>query len=184
MSELKKMINGELYNALDPELRKLFYKCKDLVYDYNKTTYKDGNLRKNILKELLGKSDSNTYMEPPIYFDYGFNTYVGSNFYSNTNLVILDVCKVEIGNNVMLAPNVAIYTATHPIDAKERNTGLEYGKPVKIGNDVWIGGNVVINPGVTIGNNVVIGSGSVVTKDIESNSVAYGNPCRVVKKLD
>lgn len=181
MTQKEKMLRGELYIANDPELKKDFLRCKELIRKFNTST---PNMdRKAILKDLLGGCDETTYMEPPIYFDYGINIYVGKEFYSNANLVILDVAKVTIGDNVMLAPNVAIYTAGHPLDKELRRQKYEYGYEVKIGNDVWIGGNVVINPGVTIGDNVVIGSGSVVTKDIPSNVVAVGNPCRVIKHL-
>jgi maltose O-acetyltransferase len=181
MTQREKMLKGELYIANDPELRRIFLTCKELVRKYNKTITEAE--RTAILKQLLGNCDEATYMEPPIYFDYGINTSIGKEFYSNTNLVILDVARVMIGDDVMLGPNVAIYTAGHPLDKELRRQKYEYGKEVKIGNDVWIGGNVVINPGVTIGNNVVIGSGSVVTKDIPSNVVAAGNPCRIIKHL-
>lgn len=181
MTQKEKMLRGELYIANDSELKKDFLRCKELIRKFNTSTpIMD---RKAILKDLLGGCDETTYMEPPIYFDYGINTYVGKEFYSNANLVILDVAKVTIGDNVMLGPNVAIYTAGHPLDKELRRQKYEYGYEVKIGNDVWIGGNVVINPGVTIGDNVVIGSGSVVTKDIPSNVVTVGNPCRVIKHL-
>ena len=181
MTQREKMLKGELYIANDPELRRIFLTCKELVRKYNKTITEAE--RTAILKQLLGNCDETTYMEPPIYFDYGINTSIGKEFYSNTNLVILDVARVMIGDDVMLGPNVAIYTAGHPLDKELRRQKYEYGKEVKIGNDVWIGGNVVINPGVTIGDNVVIGSGSVVTKDIPSNVVAAGNPCRIIKHL-
>lgn len=183
MTELQKMLRGELYNSSDSEIKKLFNQGKDYVYAFNKTTYADKAERTRLLTALLGAAGEKCRMTPPIYFDYGVNTYIGKNFYANTNLVILDVTKVEIGDNVMFGPNVALYTATHPIDATLRNSGLEYGKRIKIGNNVWLGGNVVVNPGVTIGDNVVIGAGSVVTKDIPANTLAYGNPCRVVKKI-
>lgn len=111
------------------------------------------------------------------------NISIGENFYANYDCIIIDVCNVNIGNNVFLAPRVCIYTAAHPIDAEVRNTGLEYGKEINIGNNVWICGNVVINPGVTIGDNVVIGSGAVVTKNIPSDVVAAGNPCKVIRKI-
>lgn len=181
MTQREKMLKGELYIANDPELRRIFLHCKEYVRKYNATTTEAE--RTVILKPLLGGSDDSTYIEPPIYFDYGINTFIGKEFYSNANLVILDVAKVTIGDHVMLGPNVAIYTAGHPLDKELRRQKYEYGKEVRIGNDVWIGGNVVINPGVTIGNNVVIGSGSVITKDIPSNVVAVGNPCRVIKHL-
>lgn len=140
--------------------------------------------RREILQSLLGGMGDNVSITPLFYCDYGSNIFIGNNFYSNYNLVILDCGKVTIGNNVMIAPSVEIYAVGHPIDGEMRRRGLEYCAPVVIGNDVWIGGRSVINPGVTIGNNVVIGSGSVVTHDIEDGVVAAGNPCKVIRKID
>lgn len=183
MTELEKKLSGRLYNALDLEIKTLFLNCKSIVKQYNQTTHEESDKRKNLIKQLLKSSDETTYLEPPIFFDYGIHTSVGKNFYANTNLVVLDVCEVVIGDNVLLGPNVMIMTASHPLNKDIRNTGLEYGKPISIGNDVWIGGGVIINPGVTIGSNVVIGSGSVITKDIPSCVVAVGNPCRIIRHL-
>lgn len=135
-----------------------------------------------IVKELFGKSD-NAFVNPPFYCDYGKHIEVGKNFYANYNCTLLDVAKIKIGDNCMLAPNVSIFTAGHPIHPISRNSLYEYGKEVTIGDNVWIGGNSVICPGVTIGNNVVIGAGSVVTKDIPDWSVAAGNPCKVIRKI-
>ncbi|MNC32530.1 Maltose O-acetyltransferase [compost metagenome] len=132
---------------------------------------------------MLGQS-LDAYIEPSFRCDYGYNIFLGKNFYANFDCVILDVCPVHIGDNCMLAPGVHIYTATHPLDAETRNSGVEFGKPVTIGHNVWIGGRAVINPGVTIGDNVVVGSGSVVTKDIPANAVVAGNPARVIKMVD
>lgn len=135
-----------------------------------------------IVKELLGKSDG-AFINPPFYCDYGKHIEVGKNFFANYNCTILDVAKVKIGDNCMLAPNVAIYTAGHPLHPDTRNTMFEYGIEVTIGDNVWIGGNAVICPGVKIGSNSVIGAGSVVTKDIPEWSVAAGNPCKVIRKI-
>lgn len=135
-----------------------------------------------IVKELLGKSE-NAFINPPFYCDYGFNIEVGKNFFANYNCTILDVAKVKIGDNCQMAPNVAIYTAGHPVHPETRNSGYEYGIPITIGDNVWIGGNSVICAGVTIGDNVVIGAGSVVTKDIPANVIAAGNPCRVIREI-
>ena len=135
-----------------------------------------------IVKELLPGAE-NAMINPPFYCDYGTHISVGKDFFANYNCTIIDVCEVRIGDNVFLAPKVGIYTAGHPIDAGVRNSGLEFGAPVTIGDNVWIGGNAVINPGVTIGSNVVIGSGSVVTKDIPDNVIAVGNPCRVLREI-
>ena len=133
----------------------------------------------NFDKELIAER-----MKAPFFCDYGYNIEIGENFYSNHNLIILDGNKVIFGDNVFIAPNCAFYTAGHPIDVNRRNQGLEYAKPIKIGNNVWIGGNVVVLPGVTIGDNTVIGAGSIVTRDIPANVVAVGNPCRVIKQID
>lgn len=135
------------------------------------------------MKKILGKTKEKFFIEQPFVCDYGYNIEIGENFYSNHNLTILDGAKVQFGDNVFVAPNCGFYTAGHPLDYETRNKGLEYAKPIKVGNNVWIGGNVVVLPGVTIGNNVVIGAGSVVNKDIPSNSVAVGNPCKVIKKI-
>ena len=135
-----------------------------------------------IVKELLGKSEG-AFINPPFYCDYGFNIEVGKNFYANYNCTILDVGKVTIGDNCMFAPNVAIYTAGHPIHPDSRNSMYEYGIPVSIGDNCWLGGNTIVCPGVKIGNNVVIGAGSVVTKDIPDWSIAAGNPCRGIRTI-
>lgn len=143
------------------------------------------NRKKNtVIEVFLGKTGENLIIEPPFACDYGYNIEIGENFYANVNLVILDGAKVSIGANAFIAPNVGIYTAGHPLDAEQRNRGLEYARPVTIGNNVWIGAGVCILPGVTIGDNTVIGAGSVVTKDIPSNVLAVGNPCRVIKEIE
>lgn len=144
--------------------------------------WKDRSAFEN-LKLCFGRAPQDMVLTPPVYFDHGDRVYFGNHFYANTDLTILDENKVIFGDNVFLAPHVSIYTAGHPIDAEIRNTEVEYAKPVTIGSDVWIGGNVVINPGVKIGNNVVIGSGSVVVKDIPANSIAVGNPCKVIRTI-
>lgn len=184
MTEKEKMLTGELYDAnynKDLELERL--KAKDLCFEYNNIKPSDREAKKQLMKKILGKTKENFIIEQNFFCDYGYNIEIGENFYSNHNLVILDANKVKFGDNVFIAPNCGFYTAGHPIDAKTRNKGLEYAKPITVGNDVWIGGNVVVLPGVTIGDNVVIGAGSVVNKDIPSNSVAVGNPCKVIKKI-
>lgn len=135
-----------------------------------------------VVKELFGKAE-NAFVNPPFYCDYGNHIEVGKNFFANYNCTILDVAKVKIGDNCQMAPNVAIYTAGHPIHPATRSSGYEYGKEVVIGDNVWLGGNTVVCPGVTIGNNVVIGAGSVVTKNIPDNMIAAGNPCRVIREI-
>lgn len=183
MTQKERMLKEMLYYPADTVLTEERAKAKELCYDFNQCRPSQGEKRVAILKELLGKTGENVWMEQPIYFDYGSNTEVGENFFANANCVILDVAKVTIGKNVMFAPNVSIYTAGHPLHPETRNSGWEYGIGISIGDNVWVGGNVVINPGVHIGNNVVIGSGSVVTNDIPDNSVAVGNPARVIKEI-
>jgi acetyltransferase-like isoleucine patch superfamily enzyme len=139
--------------------------------------------KRTIIKKLIGKVGKNFWIEPSFWCDYGYNIELGENFYANHNLVILDGAKVTFGDNCFIAPNCGFYTAGHPIDYATRNQGLEYVKPITVGNNVWIGGNVVVLPNVTIGDNVVIGAGSVVNKDIPSNVVAVGNPCKVLKPI-
>ena len=184
MTEKEKMLVGEIYNAnYDEELIKERIEVKDKCFEYNNIKPSNIEGRTKLLKEILGKYEETFYIEQPFICDYGYNIEIGKNFYANHNLVILDGNKVEFGDNVFVAPNCAFYTAGHPLDYKERNKGLEYAKPIKVGNNVWIGGNVTVLPGVSIGDNVVIGAGSVVTKDIPSNVIAIGNPCRVIKEI-
>ena len=154
-----------------------------MIFEINRLHPLVTDERKDLFKKLLGKTGENFHIEQPFHCDYGYNIEIGENFYANYNCTILDCGKVIFGDNVLLAPNVAVFTAGHPVDAAKRNEGWEYAFPVKIGNNVWIGGNTVINTGVTIGDNVVIGAGSVVTKDIPSNVVAFGNPCKVFREI-
>lgn len=158
-------------------------KTRKIMQRFNDADRSDFDLLFEIAKEMLGKTGKGTFINPPFFCDYGKHIEVGDNFFANYNCTIIDVAKVKIGNNVMLAPNVAIYTAGHPIHPDSRNSLYEYGIPVTIGNNVWIGGNVVITPGVNIGDNVVVGAGSVVTKDIPANVVAAGNPCKVIREI-
>ena len=184
MTEKEKRDLGQIYNPnYDEELINEMLKAKDLCYEYNNIKPSEIERRKGVIIKILGKVGKDFRIEQPFLCDYGYNISVGDNFYANHGLVILDAAKVEIGDNVFIAPNCNIYTASHPIDTVERNKGLEYANKVKIGNNVWIGGNVTILPGVTIGDNSTIGAGSVVTKDIPANVVAYGNPCRVAKNI-
>ena len=150
---------------------------------YNKIKKTKSKKREKLIKQIFGKTGEHVSVETNFWCDYGYNISVGENFYMNHNCIILDCEKVEFGDNVFVGPSSGFYTAGHPIDAELRNTGTLLNKPIKVGNNVWIGGNVVVLQGVTIGDNVVIGAGSVVTKDIPSNTVAYGNPCRVVKEI-
>lgn len=192
MTEREKMLAGMLYDCGDQELLEQWHKAKDLVRDYNQTDSNDATSKQKILQELLGGSGKNLWITAPFFVDYGNNIYFGENCEVNMNCIFLDDNKISIGDNALIAPNVQIYTAFHPTNAKDRfGTNSKDGDfvfcktcsaPVTIGNDVWIGGGAIIMPGVTIGDNVVIGAGSVVTKDIPSNTVAMGNPCKVYRE--
>lgn len=157
--------------------------AKKLTHEYNHGDPENKRELNRIIRKLFGRTGQIINVEAPFFCDYGSNIEVGENFYANFNCTILDVAKVRIGDNVMFAPNVSVYTAGHPLHPESRNSGYEYGIAVTIGNNVWIGGNTVVNPGVTIGDNVVIGSGSVVTRDIAANCVAAGNPCRIIREI-
>ena len=184
MTEKEKQQAGELYTGNDKELVAERVKAKKLCAEYNSIEYNDYQKRDRVLTRLMAFKGENTVIEPNFFCDYGYNIMIGDNFYANHNLVILDAAEVTFGDNVFIGPNCGFYTSGHPLDSETRNQGLEYAKPIKIGNNVWIGGNVCIMPGVTIGDNVVIGAGSVVIKDIPSGTVAVGNPCKPVKKND
>ncbi|MEC4003128.1 sugar O-acetyltransferase [Flavobacterium sp. SUN052] len=181
-TEKEKMLAGEIYFANDKVLVSERTFAKKLLHKLNVTEYMMNGNARQILRQLLPNSDKRIYIEPPFHCDYGYNIHSGENVYFNVNCVVLDTMKVEIGDNVFFGPSVQIYTATHPLDAVERRT-VEFSKPVSIGNDCWIGGNSVILPGVKIGNGCTIGAGSVVTKDIPDNSLAVGNPAKVIRKL-
>ncbi|WP_456274585.1 maltose acetyltransferase domain-containing protein [Bacillus sp. AK031] len=182
-TEKEKMLAGEMYNPADPQLIEERVNARRLTRLYNNSLETDED-RPAMLKELLGSTGEQVCIEPSFRCDYGSNIHVGENFFANFDCVFLDVCDIRIGENCQVAPGVHIYTATHPLNPVERNSGKEYGKPVMIGDNVWIGGQSVINPGISIGNNVVIASGSVVTKDVPDNVVIGGNPARVIKQID
>lgn len=183
MNHKERMLAQLPYKAWLDGLSEERMACKKKLYEYNQSRPEQEEERSQLIKTILGKSGKNTYIEPPFRCDYGYNIEVGDNFYANYNVTILDIAKVTIGDNVMLAPNVSIYTAGHPIHKDMRNTGYEYGIEITIGNDVWIGGNTVIVLGVKIGSGVVIGAGSVITKDIPDNVIAAGNPCKVIREI-
>lgn len=184
-SEKGKMLRGEIYDAnYDPELINERIRCKVMCRRYNDILPDRLEERAALLRSLLGKTGKTFLVEQPFYCDYGYNIEIGENFYSNVNLVILDGAKVKFGDNVFVAPNCGFHTAGHPLDASRRNAGLEYARPITVGNNVWIGAGVNVLPGVTIGDNCVIGAGSVVNKDIPANSLAVGNPCRVIRSLE
>nr|WP_251025715.1 sugar O-acetyltransferase [Bacillus sp. ISL-47] len=178
------MLAGEMYDPVDPELLRDRENARRLVRLINQTTEIEEDKRISLLKELFGSTGDHLFLEPAFRCDYGYNIHVGENFFANFECVILDVCEVRIGNNCMLAPGVHIYTAAHPLNPVERNSGREFGKPVTIGNNVWIGGGAIINPGVNIGDNAVIASGAVVTKDVPENVVAGGNPAKIIKNIE
>ncbi len=192
MTEREKMLAGQLYDCGDPELLAQWHKAKDLVKAYNSLPSEDAVQKDRILEELLGKKGKNLWITAPFFADYGNNIYFGNNCEVNMNCTFLDDNAIRIGDNALIAPNVQIYTAFHPTNVRERfGEPKEDGSfmfcktqtaPVTIGDNVWIGGGAIIMPGVTIGNNVVIGAGSVVTKDIPDNTVAYGNPCLVMRE--
>lgn len=184
MTEKEKMMAQKLYDAnYDKELEKDRLECKALCQEYNHLPVREIDQRKNLIKKIIGKTGEQIHIEPDFWCDYGYNISVGENFYANHGLVILDAGGVSFGNDVFLAPGCGFHTSGHPIDFERRNQGLEYAYPIKVGSNVWIGAGVQVMPGVTIGDNVVIGGGSVVVKDIPSDSVAVGNPCKVIRKI-
>jgi len=183
MTEKERMLSGKLYIAKDGELERDFMRARKLTRLINATTEEQLTQRQQLFGELVGSVGENCWIEAPFRCDYGSHIHIGDNFYANYDCIMLDVCDIYIGDNVLFGPRVSIYTAAHPIDTGVRSRGLEYGKMVRIGSNVWVGGNAVINPGVTIGDNVVIGSGSVVTRDIPSGVVAAGAPCRVLREI-
>jgi maltose O-acetyltransferase len=183
-SEKEKMLAGELYLAFGDELVAERFAARRLCREFNALAEDKLDERRAVLGNLLGTSHPDTYIESSFKCDYGYNIHVGTGFYANFDLIILDVCKVTIGKNCMIGPRVSIFTAGHPLDAKTRVTGLEFGSPITIGDNVWIGGNVVINPGVRIGDNAVIASGAVVTKDVPDNVVVAGVPAKILKQLN
>ena len=184
MTEKEKMLAGEYYSAIDPELVRELNETKDIIQQYNNLRPSDTQGRFEILKNLIGKmADDNALIIQPFFCDYGKHIRLGKRFFANFNFTVLDEAYVTIGDDCFIGPNVSIYTACHSTNPIERNSRKEWALPVKIGNNVWIGGSVTILPGVTIGDNVTIGAGSVVVKDIPSNVIAVGNPCRVIKRL-
>ena len=184
MTEKEKMLTGQLYDSSDEQLVKERHEARLLFQKINALTDKDKPLRDKLFYDLFGEAGEKLFVEPPFYCDYGYNIKVGYNVFMNYNCCILDVMEVTMGNNVLIGPNVQIYTATHPMDAKTRATWLEFAKPIHIGSDVWIGGGAILCPGITVGNGVVIGAGAVVTKDVPDNVFVAGNPAKVIKIID
>lgn len=182
-NEYQKMIAGDLYRSNDPYLRHLSTKQRCLVEQYNRLSRVEQEHKQTLLKEIFGKVASSCRIEAPFYVDYGVNTYIGENFYANYDCIFLDVAPITIGKNVMFGSRVSLLTPMHPIDATVRNRGLEYAKPITIGDNVWIGGCVTVSPGVTIGNNAIIAAGSTVVKDVEDNVIVGGSPAKFIRSI-
>jgi len=181
-TERQKMLSGELYDPLDPELVAGRDRARDLCQTLNATRESEQQVRRQILGELFGKGGDSVWMQPPFYCDYGSNIELGTRVFFNFNCIVLDVCLVKIGDYTLFGPAVQILTPMHPLDAALRRV-QEFGKPVEIGSDVWVGGGALILPGVRIGSRAVIGAGSVVTRDIPDGVFAAGNPCRVIREI-
>ncbi|MFQ3229640.1 sugar O-acetyltransferase [Reinekea sp.] len=183
MSMREKMHNEEVYFCDDDTVADEQLQCLDILYDFNHSRPSEMTRRNEILKTLLAEVGDNCYIEPPLHANWGKHTHLGNNVYANFNLTLVDDTHIYIGNYVMIGPNVTIATAGHPIEPELRKKVAQFNIPVHIGDNVWIGANSVVLPGVTIGENSVIGAGSIVTKDIPSNVVAVGNPCRVLREI-
>ncbi len=180
-TEREKMLSGELYLASEPELIEMHAQALDLLYAFNHSQPRDIVGQQRIIRALFGQIGQKFAIAPPFYCDYGCHIFAGENLYMNADCTILDCAEVHIGNNVLMATKVQIYAAYHPTNPAERLTGKELAAPVRIGDNAWIGGGAIICPGVSVGTNVTIGAGSVVTQDIPDNTVAVGNPCRVIR---
>lgn len=184
MTEKEKMLAGKLYDALDEQLTQERVRARLLIKELNDSREDAVEERTRILNELIPNAGPGLWLQPPFYCDYGTNMVLGARVFFNFNCVVLDVMQVTIGSRTLFGPNVQIYTATHPIDYQVRASGVEFARPVIIGEDVWVGGSAVICPGVSIGDRTIIGAGSVVTRDIPADVFAAGNPCRVIRSLN
>ena len=184
MKEKEKMLLGKWYDATDQELVKQRLNAKDLCFELNQIKPSNLEKRNSIINKLLGYQPDNLELLSPFTCDYGNNIVLGKNVFINSNCYFMDGAKITVGDNVFIGPSCGFYTANHPLDYQTRNQGIEQALPILIGNNVWLGGNVIVLPGVKIGDGCVIGAGSVVTKDIEANSVATGIPCNVIKKIE
>ena len=183
MTERERMLSGQLYDAGDETLTAARGRAKRLTWRYHQLDPTDWDSRTQILQELLGHLGEDSWIEPPFRCDYGTQISIGDHFFANYDCIFLDVAPITIGNQVMFGPRVCLYTAGHPLDAATRNTGLEFGKPIAIGDDVWLGGNVVVLPGVTIGAGTVVAAGSVVSRDLPPHVLAAGNPLQVLRPI-
>lgn len=184
MSEKDKQHTGEVYFPGDPEILKEQVQYQEKLYDYNQTRPSEQEKRTNLLKEMFAEIGENCYIEPPFHANFGgHHCHFGKNVYVNYNLTAVDDTHIYVGDNTMIAPNVILASAAHPLDPEERRKGYQYNQPVHIGKNCWLGAGVIVVPGVSIGDDTVIGAGSVVTKDIPSGVVAVGNPCRVIKEI-
>lgn len=184
MTEAEKCLQGLLYDTSFSGREEAHIQCADMCFEYNRTRPSNKKRREKLLRKIFGSLGKNPYVEPNIFCGFGYNIKAGDNLFINNDCVFVDPNEIVLGDNVMIGPQCGFYTALHPLDAKTRIKGYESAKPIKIGNNVWIGGGVKILPGVTVGDNSVIGAGSIVTKDIPANSLAYGNPCRVVRQIE
>ena len=182
-TEKEKMLDGELYDPSDKQLADERMRTRLLIKELNDTREDQTEERVRVLQALIPHAGEGLWLQPPFYCDYGSNIMIGEKVFFNFNCVVLDVTYVKIGSRTLFGPNVQIYTATHPVDYQERSSGLEFAKPISIGEDVWVGGSAIICPGVTIGDRTIIGAGSVVTRDIPSGVFAAGNPCKVIREL-
>ncbi|MGZ8695584.1 MAG: sugar O-acetyltransferase [Gaiellaceae bacterium] len=182
-TERERMVAGELYRADDPELVEARARARVLTAQYNATTQDDAVARRAVLEELLGEAGPDVWIEPPFFCDYGWNISLGARVFLNFNCVVLDVAPVRVGELTLLGPAVQLCAATHPLDPRERERGLEYGQPVDIGRNVWIGAGAIVGAGVTIGDDSVIGAGSVVVRDVPAGVLAAGSPCRVIREI-
>ncbi len=182
-SEKEKMLAGELYQASDPELIQERLQARKLMQLLNSSAPTESENRVSLLRKLVGKAGKNPWIEVPFYCDYGYNIQMGEDCFFNFNCMVLDVCKVTLGDRVLIGPAVQLYTATHPLDAASRGALLEFGKPIEIGSDVWIGGGAVICPGVILGDRVVVAAGAVVTKSFPSDVLIGGNPAKIIRYL-
>lgn len=182
-TEKEKMLAGETYYAYDPELMELHRHALKLIRKFNETCFEDCSQKSEVLRQLLPHADATLVVQPPFTCDFGFNIYGGENGFINYDCTILDTARIYFGKNILIGPNVRLYAPMHPIDYRERATGVEHGEPITIGDDCWIGGNAVICPGVTIGNRCIIAAGAVVVKDIPDNCMVGGNPAHLIKTV-